>query len=288
MKKKISLIAASCGTIALLASGVALPALAATSVNGGISGVGIVSGTVPANAVRVGTTTLKLPPIIVRAQTNADLEITRRVNALDALGSRLNSMVRLSATEKGALSSTVQSQITTMDNLQTQIAADVSADATTSLKADIQSITKSYRIFALVIPQGAIEAASDRVLTIVSTMTDLSTKFQARISSASSTANAAGAQATLEDLNAKVADASAQATAANSEVASLVPDNGVASVMQSNTAALKDARSKIQTAQTDLTAAQKDAAIIVKDLRIVVTTPATTTVSASTSVGTSQ
>ena len=47
-----------------------------------------------------------------------------------------------------------------MNTLQSQIDADAAADATSSLKTDIQSITKSYRIFALVIPQGTIEAAA--------------------------------------------------------------------------------------------------------------------------------
>lgn len=292
MNKITNLAIAVSGAIAILVSGVALPAFAATSVGLGVSAVGITTTTgIRPTGTRTGTgttaggiTTLKkLPPIIVKTQTNADLEITRRITALNALSTRLNNEVKLSAGEKTTFSAAIQAQITIMNNLQAKITADANADATSSLKADIASITKTYRVFALIIPQGSIEAAVDRILTIVNTMTDLSTKFQARIAAAPTTANVTGAQAALADMNAKIADATAQANAANNEVVSLQPDNGVSAVMQSNTAALKDARSKIQAAQQDLTAAQKDAVTIVKDLNIKV--DASATVVATTTAG---
>ena len=70
----------------------------------------------------------------------------------------------------------------------------------------------------------------------------------------------------LADMNAKIADANVQAQAAVTETASLQPDNGNATVMASNTATLKDARTKIQTAQQDLVKARQDAGVIVKAL----------------------
>ncbi len=70
----------------------------------------------------------------------------------------------------------------------------------------------------------------------------------------------------LADMNAKVAGANAQASAAVTEIANLQPDNGNATIMASNTAALKDARTKIQAAQQDLVAARQDSGSIVKAL----------------------
>jgi len=233
-----------------------------TSINASATagGVGIHAGLSAAAEARLGT-------IINNAETRADQEITRRVTALNALGTRVNAMVKLSADEKAGLASTIQSQITLMNNLQAQIATDASSSATSSLKADIQSITKSYRIFALIIPQGAIAAAADRVQTTVGLFGGISTKLQARITDAQSAGNdTTAAAAALADMNAKTADANTQVQAAVSETASLQPDNGDATVMASNTAALKDARSKIIAAQADLTAARKDAGTIVKDL----------------------
>ena len=62
----------------------------------------------------------------------------------------------------------------------------------------------------------------------------------------------------MTDITAKLADATTQANAAVTETASLVPDQGVQATATANTAALKDARSKIKTATSDLTAARQD------------------------------
>ncbi|MGA2418327.1 MAG: hypothetical protein ABSF55_03760, partial [Candidatus Staskawiczbacteria bacterium] len=64
-----------------------------------------------------------------------------------------------------------------------------------------------------------------------------------------------------------IADASAQANAAVSEVSGLLPDQGNTATMQANIAALKDARAKIKTATADLVSARKDMGTIVQDLR---------------------
>jgi hypothetical protein len=211
------------------------------------------------------------------AVNRANQEITRRLTSLNTLSTRVNAMVRLSATEKTSLSSQIQTQITDMNTLQAQIAADASSNATTSLKSDIQSITKSYRIFALIIPQGAIEAMADRVQTLVSDFDAVAAKLQTRISADQSAgANVSAAVSAMTDLNAKVSDASAQSQTAVSGVSGLQPDNGVQTVMQSNTAALKAARADLQTAQQDLVAARKDAGAIVKVLESVRTSASST------------
>lgn len=211
-----------------------------------------------ASGTATGRGAAALANLITRAKDRADQEITRRINALNALNTRVNDMQKLTADEKAGLSATIQAQITAMQNLEAKIAADAGANSTSSLKADIQSIAKTYRIFALIIPQGAIEAAADRAMTVASTMQAFAGKLATKITSST--------QATLNDMNAKIADATAQAQAAIAEVASLKPDNGVKTVMQSNLAAMKDARSKIQAAQQDLVAARKDAGAIVKAL----------------------
>ncbi len=173
-------------SVAILISASALPA-SAVGLGLGVSA----SGSASAGGVGVGVSAgaALRAQLISKAHDRADQEITRRVNALNALNTRVNAMVRLSAEEKGSLSSTIQSQITFMNNLQAQIATDAAADSTSSLKADIQSITKSYRIFALVIPQGAILAASDRVETIGGLFTSFAAQLQTRITAAQAAGN---------------------------------------------------------------------------------------------------
>ncbi len=270
MHKTLQTVIAGGSLATLLLAGLALPAFAQTSP---VTSLGLSASTTVSASVRgagLGASITSEASIIAMAQQRADEEIARRITALNALSTRINEVQRLSSDEKNTLSASIQSQITLMNNLQAQIAADVQSNSTSSLKTDIQSITKSYRIYILIIPQGAIEAASDRALIIANGMSTISGQLQARIASSTdvSASVIASAEASLSDMNAKVADANTQATAANSEVESLMPDNGNQSVEQSNTAALKDARSKILASQQDFVTAREDALAIIKDLGI--------------------
>ena len=224
------------------------------------------------------------------AVNHANEEITRRINVLNALEARVNAMVSLSSTDKSNLSAAIQSQITALQSLQSQVGADAQQNNTSSLKTDIQSIVKGYRTFILILPQGAIEAAADRILAITNVMTDLGTKFSARISAAQSAGNSTTAAASaLADFNAKVSDADTQANAAISAVAGLAPDNGNQTIMASNTAALKGARANIVAAQHDLIAARADAMTIIKALigfKVSAAATASTTVSSTASTST--
>jgi len=168
MKNKTQLIIASVVAM-LIVAGSALSVLAETSSSS--------VKTADRNA------TLKAD-IITRAKDRADQEILRRTNALDALTTRINGMVRVTGDEKNNLLGTLEAQIAAMKDLGTRIDADANDNSTSSLKGDIQSITKSYRIFMLVVPQGALTAAADRVLTIASTTNTLAIKHQTRIAAA--------------------------------------------------------------------------------------------------------
>ncbi len=199
------------------------------------------------------------------AMKNRDnTEIGNRVTTLNNLLSRIQGMAKLSDAEKSSFSSEIQSEIGNLSSLQTNIGADTS---TTSLRTDSQSITQAYRIYALVVPQGSIVAADDRISTMVTSFQTVAAKLETRITAAQTAGdNMSVETTTLADFTAKVSDASTQASAASSEVANLEPDNGDQTIMASNTAALKDARSKIQTATNDLKTAEEDATTVVKDI----------------------
>ncbi|MDE2188751.1 MAG: hypothetical protein KGJ35_03435, partial [Patescibacteria group bacterium] len=211
------------------------------------------------------------------AKNRGDTEIANRIDSLNKLLSRINAMVKVSESTKSNLSTSINTLVSNLTTLKATIDADTS---TTSLKTDMQSIVNAYRIYMLVIPQANIAAASDRVLTIAGELNTIAAKIQA-----ANTANNSVAVSALADLSAKTADATTQANAAVSETASLQPDNGNKTVAAANTAALKDARTKIQTAVKDLETARKDAGTAVKAIRGSV--KASATVSASTSVSTS-
>ncbi len=254
--------------IGALSMATAIPAFAQIGVSVNASVDATAATGVSARAVATSTLRVNIKDqVIARATERGDQEVVRRMNALTNLNDRINAMIRISGDEKMRLSASIKEHLDDMAELQAKIKADAEANATTSLKADVQSITASYRIFALIMPQANIRAAADRALDITAAMKTLGTKLQTRISEAQSAGKDVSAMTTAyADFTAKIADAEVQANAAISGTASLTPDNGDKAKMEANLKALKDARAKIQAAQQDLVAARKDAGTITRVL----------------------
>jgi hypothetical protein len=199
------------------------------------------------------------------AKSRADQEITRRIAALTDLNSKVEAMAHVSASEKAAISTEAQNEISTLTSLKSTIDAETTI---ANLKTDIQSITKDYRIFMLVIPQGRIEVASDKIQTVTALYTALAGKLQTRIAAAQTAGkDVTSVESSLSDMNAKIAAANAESQAAVSLVANLQPDQGVQATMQSNETALKNARADVKTAMDDLKTARQDAGSIAKTLQ---------------------
>ncbi len=200
-----------------------------------------------------------------KAKARAYAEIDRRIEALNKQTGRIDAMKRVATSTKTTLSSTAQNQISALTNLRAKIAE---GGSTTTLKVDIQSIGKFYRIFALVMPQSAIAAAVDRINTLADLMAAMSTKLSVRINdSSASDADKAAAQSALSDFNASVASAKTKAQSALSSVANLKPDNGDAAIQASNKAALEAARATIKEAQNLLIEARKNISTIVSAIK---------------------
>ncbi|MHB8660907.1 MAG: hypothetical protein ACYC75_03180 [Minisyncoccota bacterium] len=264
--KKIGISIASLATVATMLFS-ALPVSAQT-----ISASLSVSAQVAANA------TARLATVIARG--NAD--IAARITALNNLNARVQEIKNESATEKANIASQVQTNIANLTTLQTKIDADT--DITTA-RSDDKTIFTTYRIYALVMPQGWILASADRVTTVTGLMTDLVAKIQARIT-ADQTAgkNVTSFTTALADMNAKIADANTQSASAQSGVSTLVPDQGSTTVAASNKAALVAARGDIRAATTDLKAARADIRIILQGLKSLGVS-ASASASASTTAG---
>lgn len=202
---------------------------------------------------------------VTAIQGRSDTEITARIDSLNKLLSRLGSMKNIPSSDEASLASSIQTEIANLTSLKGSIDADTS---TSTLVTDYQSITKSYRVYALVLPQASITAAADRVLDLVNAFNALATKLQAYVTTAQNNGtNVSAAVSALADLTAKTTDASTQANAAISEVSGLQPDQGATSTLQANTGALKDAQSKIKAATTDLAAARKDVTTVVNVIK---------------------
>lgn len=193
-----------------------------------------------------------------RAKGHAHDEIERRIDALNRISLRIDDAKRISIDDKASLVASIEAQIDALNDLKAKIEAD---DTTDELRADIQSITKSHRVFALVLPQTAITAAADRVLTVAGQMETFSAKLEARIDAATDV-DTDELNDKLADYDAKVADAKVKANAAIDIVDDLDADEGDSAALSANVSALKDARAKIVAAQADLKAAREDARFI--------------------------
>lgn len=237
-----------------------------------VTATGVTTGT----AVSATATTNVRTKAMTAAITRADKEIARRIASLNDADTRVQAMQQVTPAFKTSLSAAIQAQIAALNTLQTKIDADTDL---ATLKTDVQSVTKSYRIYALVLPQVRIAAAADRAVAIATMMSTLGTKLQARIAAAQSAGlDTTALSAALTDMNAKLSDVNSQAQAAVSATVSLAPDNGDKTIMASNAAVFKTARKDLQTAQQNLVAARKDITIILKGLKVSTTATTTNTV----------
>lgn len=228
------------------------PVFALAQTNVGVSASTSVSGSA------------KFTALETKAKDKGDKEIDRRIAALNDLNTRVQAMQRVSDAFKQSLNATISAEISSLTALKAKIDGDTDS---ATLKADIKSITDGYRIFALVLPQGRIAAAADRIATIVNMLGTLGSKLQARVQTAGAAGNDVTAlNALLADMSAQLSDAQTQAQAAITVSATLQPDGGDKTKMASNLSALKQARADIVAAQKDLAAARKDVGQIVAGL----------------------
>ena len=195
-------------------------------------------------------------------QQRALTEINARIDSLNKIVTTLNGIKKISDSDRSALTSQVQGQITAMQNLLTKIQADTDV---TTLRTDVQSITKAYRIYWLFMPKVHVLAAADRINDVTESMQTVSGKIQSRITSLGS--QGTNFQSSLDDADAKIKDSQVQAANAVSLVANLQPDNGDDNVLQSNITALKSARNDIQTANQELKTAYQDFKTIVQGIK---------------------
>ncbi len=266
--KKISYI------LAVLGFGMTLAPAFAMAQTAGVGVSANATVTTPAAKVEMSATAM------TNAKARGDKELDRRVQALTDANIRVQAMQKVTPTFKDNLATALQTQITAFNALKAKIDADTDA---ATLKADIQSITQSYRVYALVLPQVHIAAAADRAVAISSMMQTLGTKLAARIQAAGQAgADVTALNATLSDLGTKISDANTQAQAAVTVSAALAPDNGDKDKMASNNAALKTARTDLTTAGADLKAARKDIDTLVKGLKKVEASASATSTASTT------
>ncbi len=180
---------------------------------------------------------------------------TDRITALANLQARITGAKKLSDAQKAAFSATISTNTASMVALKAKIDADTDVSV---LTADIHSIFTDYRIYAIVKPQIGMAAGADAMGVNVTDFATLSAKLQTRIDALVDGSTKSQAQAALNDMNAKVADAKTNADAAFAEIANLAPDHGDVTIKAANKAAVADAHTKMQIRRDDMSHAHAD------------------------------
>jgi hypothetical protein len=211
-------------------------------------------------------TALKLQEknVVSNLQQRAEKEITRRLDFLNQLTTKIGNIKKLSAAQKTDLQSQIQAQIDGLNALQVKIKADTD---NTTLRTDVNSIINNYYIFLFFREKVDMLVAGDKIAATTENLSQIATKLQSRINQAQTNGNdVTGLNASLSDMNAKLTDASTQVDAAQAELIPLTAQG-----YPGNKTTLADARTKIQTAVQDLKASYQDVVSIgqvLKSLKI--------------------
>lgn len=275
MKNLIYTLAVLCGLL------VVAPAFALAEDTGAVD-TSVQTGVKAQVKARTASTTpknteAKLEARLERAKEKAAQEIERRTEALTKLEERIAAMKRVSSSFKSDLDATVAAEIAKLESLAAKIAASTNGE---EIKTDVQSITRSYRVFALVMPKASIAAAADRLVTMSATLSEVGGKLKTRIDEATAQGkDVAEATSLLSELADKITSANTHAKAAVDGTAALTPDEGDKAKQEANKAALQKARDELKAGHADIKAGRELVRKIMDELK-----PATSTTSGAAGV----
>lgn len=187
-------------------------------------------------------------------------EIERRLTSLNKLIEKINGLKKITDTQKSSFVSQIQTEITNLNALKTKIDADTDL---VTLKTDVQSIIKSYRIYALFMPKINILTAADELDNLSEKLSTIAAKLETRIDEA----KAKGTDVTtlsslLTDMKSKISNAQTQAQNSRNAVLPLTPGG-----YPGNVIILKTARTMLLTGRKDLQTARKDANTVIQGLK---------------------
>jgi hypothetical protein len=197
----------------------------------------------------------------------SDTAITARIASLNKLSTNLTKFKHLTTDQRASITGSIQSSINAMTTLKTKIDADTDM---TTLETDAASITKDYRIYALVMPSSATLAAADNAMANLATYQTILATLQTKITAATTAGkNTAALQASHDDAAAKLADATTQSQNLINAITGLKPDMGDSTVAASNKVQITAAKTARKAMTADITAARKDIASIRTALKAV-------------------
>lgn len=197
---------------------------------------------------------------LANLKDRADREIDRRVTSLTALMSRITDLKRLTAGQKSSFSSQIQANISDLERVKTKIANDSDLAA---MRSDVKSITESYRIYLVFIPKIHFLAAIDATASAQTKLGNIATELDGKLKTlAANGADVSHLQADLNDMNARLSDASSQTSALENKLITVTPDG-----YPGNRTVLVDGKNTMASIRKDLADARADARKIVDGIK---------------------
>lgn len=190
---------------------------------------------------------------------HGDKEISRRLTTLNALATKLNATTKLSAANKTALTSEVNTEVSDLTSLKTKLDSETSFAAA---KADAQSVFSDYRVYALLVPKVNLLRTADAQAAAEAKVADVLTRLQNRLATKTNVTNLSQAQTALTTASSQLQAATALTSAVETKVAALEPSD-----YNSDHSVLSGQRDQLKTAQADLKSALQSAKTVVTDLK---------------------
>jgi len=204
------------------------------------------------------------PAKLTELKARADEAVKDRLAQIDKLSARLHDAAA-DCGQNADVAGQLANDRTGLEALDATIQAETDAKKAV---AEYRQIFTDFRIYWLETPKTHEVVACDRGSKADATLTSLEQKIQGRVDEAKAKGyDVTNAQAALDDMGAKLSDATTHANQASSSVADLKADKGNPSVLSSNFAALSKGRQDLHTAWTDLQAARHDARTAIDDLK---------------------
>ena len=191
-------------------------------------------------------------PAVARLHARADAEIARRLVALDRLAAVVSDARHLAGADRDALLNQISNDRSELTSLKATIDSDSNP---TTLRAEVRRIVTDFRVYVLLEPQVRLVRALDAEQDAIARLTDVAAALKSRIDAAKSAGkDVTAAQTALDDMNAKLAAASAAVEGRAAAVIALTPSG-----YPGNRSTLDAVRRAVIDAHADLVAA-RDAA----------------------------
>lgn len=181
-----------------------------------------------------------------------------RITKLNSALDKVNADKTLTSSDRQALQSTLHTDLSGMQQLQTKIAADTTAS---QARTDYTTIFDQYRVIAVALPQERIVRDADRVTAkALPHLQAVETKLSDRIAKKSNASQAA--KTALTDLQQQISTVQSDAQGLSSAALTVTPSQ----YNQSHTV-MSSLRTKVKALRAAEKAAQKDVRTVRADLR---------------------